>query len=283
MRWKHLLAMLLMLGTPALAQNSPQRIEWNRPFAPFRIIGNVYYVGTKGLSAFLVTGPQGHVLIDGALPESAPLIAANIESLGFKLTDVKVLLINHSHYDHAGGLAELQRLTGATLVATAAEKTDLAAGRTIGRDDIDGFPSATVGRIVGDGDTVRVGPVTLTAILSPGHTKGGISWTTRADGKAVLFATSLTVAGQNLIDDPLYPSAAADFRRTLARLRTVPADVFLNFHPEFFAMEARRTKQQAGDVNAFVDPLETRRQVDRAAHDFTIELARQQAAATAKK
>ncbi len=274
-------AMAVAFAVPAAAQNAEQRIAWNQPFAPFRVIGNVYYVGTKGLSAFLLTGPAGHVLIDGGLPESAPLIADNIRALGFRLADIKYILINHSHFDHAGGLAALQRLTGATLVATAGEKPDLVAGRTIGRPQLAGFPPVKVDRIINDGERLAIGPITLTAVSSPGHTRGGVSWLTVTAGKTVLFATSLTVAGQNLVGDKDYPGAAADFTRTFARLRKVKADVFLNFHPDFFAMEQKRQRQQTGDGNAFVDAGETARQLDSAEADFKLELARQQAAAPA--
>lgn len=270
----------LIAAPPTTGQTADQRIEWNRPHAPFRLIGNVYYVGTQGLSAFLITGPRGHVLIDGGLPESAPLIAANIRRLGFRLRDIKYLLINHSHFDHAGGLAELKRLTGAALVASAGEQGDLLAGRTIGRASLASFPPVTVDRIVHDGDTLALGPIKLTAYLTPGHTRGGVSWLTATDGKRVLFATSLTVAGQRLIGDPDYPDAAQDFTKTFARLRALKADVFLNFHPEFFDLNAKRTAQLKGNANAFVDPDELPRQLDRAERDFRETLAAERSRAT---
>ncbi len=262
---------------PAAAQGAAQRIAWNRPATPFRVIGNVHYVGTDGLSAFLVTGPRGHVLIDGGLPESAPLIAANIRRLGFRLADVKYILINHAHFDHSGGLAELKRLTGAKLVASAEDRRDLEAGRTLNRPELSGFPKVTVDRVIRDGEVLRLGPLTLTAHLTPGHTRGATSWTTVTDGRTVLFATSLTVAGQKLRGDPLYPDAAADFRRTFARLKAMKADVFLNFHPEFFELKRKRAAQIGGRADAFVDPGELARQVVRAEAAFATELARQTA------
>jgi metallo-beta-lactamase class B len=268
MRTLLLIMLALCLPAPALAQDAAQRVAWNRPFAPFRLVGSVYYVGTEGLSAFLVAGPQGHVLIDGGLPESAPLIAANIEKLGFKLHDVKYLLINHTHFDHAGGLAELKRLTGAQLIASAAEKTDLVAGRTVDRPELGGFTPVAVDRVIGDGDTVRLGSIVLTAHLTPGHTLGGVSWTATTGGKRVLFATSLTVAGQKLD-----PSTVADFHLTFKKLRAMRADVFLNFHPEFFNMEGKRKRQLAGNPNAFVDPGELAQQITRAEREFTAALA----------
>ncbi len=137
-------AILLISAVPTAAQDAEQRIEWNRPAEPFRLLDNVYYVGTDGLSAFLVTGPQGHVLIDGGLPESAPRIAANIRRLGFAPSDVRYLLINHAHFDHSGGLAELKRLTGAKLVASAGDRADLETGRTLNRPELAGFPKVSL-------------------------------------------------------------------------------------------------------------------------------------------
>lgn len=273
-----LLLSLALVAGASPAQTPDERIAWNRPAVPFRIVGNVHYVGTEGLSAYLVTGPKGHVLIDGGLPESAPLIAANIRALGFRLRDVKYLLINHTHFDHSGGLAELKRLTGATLVATAGEKADLVAGRTIGRPTLARFPAVAVDRIVRDGDRVVLGPIVLTAIASPGHTRGGVSWMTTTAGKRVLFATSLTVAGQPLVGDRDYPEAAADFASTFAKLRRLRADVFLNFHPDFFDLAGKRRAQLAGRADAFVDPQELKRQVESAEAGFEAELVAQGAA-----
>jgi metallo-beta-lactamase class B len=258
----------LAMATASAAQDAQQRVEWNRPFEPFRIGDNVYYVGTAGLSAFLITDPGGHVLIDGGLPESAPLIAASIRRLGFRVEDVRFLLINHAHADHSGGLAELKRLSGARLLASAADRADLESGRVAGRPQIFAGPPVQVDRIVEDGETLRVGRNRLTANLTPGHTRGCTSWSYRTRDRHYLFACSLTVAGQNLIDDPTYPQAAADFGRSFARLRRMRADVFLTFHPGFFDLEARRARQRAGEEDAFVDPAELGRQLDRAEAAF---------------
>jgi metallo-beta-lactamase class B len=268
-------AAALVAPTNVPAQNAEQRIEWNKPAEPFRIVDNVYYVGTKGLAAYLITGSRGHILIDGGLPESAPLIAANIRQLGFEPADIEYLLINHAHFDHSGGLAELKRLTGAKVVAVAAERPDLEAGRTIGRPELGTFPAVKVDRIVRDRGQLRLGDTVLTAHLTAGHTRGCTSWSGRAGKYTILFACSLTVAGQNLIDDNAYPEAAEDFRRTFDKLAGMKADIFLNFHPEFFDMEGKRTRQKAGASEAFVDPGELPRQVERARQGFLKELERQ--------
>lgn len=266
-------------GFAAQAQNAEQRREWNRPFDPFRVHGSIYYVGTEGLSAFLIADPAGHVLIDGGLPESAPLILANIRKLGFDPRDIRYLLLNHAHADHAGGLAELKRATGAKLVAGAGDARDLAAGETIGRSDVPKFPPVAVDRAVGDGARVTSGAIRLTAVATPGHTRGCTSWMMLSGGKRVLFACSLTVAGQKLSGDPAYPRAAADFRRSFTRLRTLRADIYLTFHPNVFEMHERRARQIAGDADAFVDPGALERQVDRAEQGFEAALAKQRAAA----
>lgn len=255
------------------------RAEWNQPTAPFRILGNVHYVGTAGLAAYLITSPQGHILIDGALEESAGQIAANIEKLGFKLSDVKILLVNHAHADHSGGLAELKRRTGARLLASAGDKPGLEAGHLDYRPDSPDFAAVKVDQLIADGSTISLGGNILTTHLTPGHTKGCTSWTmampSGGDSLNVLFACSLTVAGQPLTPGHGYDNAVADFRSSFAKLRTLQADVFLSFHPGIFDMEAKRAKLAAGNAEAFVDSGELRRRVDAAEAAFDKELARQ--------
>lgn len=262
----------------AAAQDAEQRLEWNRPAEPFRIAGNVHYVGTAGLAAYLITDPKGHVLIDGGLPESAALIAANIRALGFRLEDVRYLLINHAHFDHSGGLAGLKRLTGAKLVASRADRADLESGKVAGRPEIGAAPPVEVDRAIGDGAVLRLGATRLRAHLTPGHTRGCTSWALESKAGNFLFACSLTVAGQDLLGDPAYPNAVADFRATFVRLKRLKADYFLNFHPEFFDMAGKRARMAAGAADPFRDRNETARQAERAERAFEAELARQQAA-----
>lgn len=277
MRYLILGASALAMGLPgaAVAQDSEQRIAWNKPAEPFRIAANVHYVGTAGLAAYLITDAKGHVLIDGGLPESAPLIAANVRALGFRLEDVRYLLINHAHFDHSGGLAELKRVTGAKLVASRADRADLESGKVAGRPELAAAPAVDVDRAVGDGAGLRLGGIRMTAHLTPGHTRGCTSWSLRTGSGTFLFACSLTVAGQNLLSDPAYPDAVADFRRTFPKLQGLKADYFLNFHPEFFGLDAKRARQRGGEADAFRDPAELGRQVERARIAFEAELARQ--------
>ena len=285
MIWRTGVAVLLMaLAVPAAAQSTfaEQRALWNRPMEPFRIIGNVYYVGTFSIGAYLITDSSGHVLIDGGMEESAPVIAANIARLGFRIRDVRHLLINHAHWDHAGGLAELQRLSGAGVVASAADAADLERGSNADRDDTARFAPVAVDRHVGDGDRLRVGADELVAHLTPGHTRGCTSWTFRArEGDRsfdILFTCSLTVAGRRLVGPDPYPEAAEDFEATFARLRAIPADVFLGFHGEQFSLEQKNRRRLAGHALAFVDPAEAGRRIDQAEAAFRAELAAQRAA-----
>lgn len=278
-----LIGAALAAATPAMAQTdwAPVRAEWNQPVAPFRILGNVHYVGTAGISAYLITSPKGHILIDGAMEESAAQIAANIEKLGFKLTDVKILLINHAHFDHSGGLAELKRRTGAKLLASAADKPGLEAGKLDYRPDLPGAAPVRVDGVLADGEQINLGGNMLTVHLTPGHTKGCTSWTMRVpsggDSLTVLFACSLGVADQPLMPGHGYDAAASDFRATFAKLKTMQADVFLGFHPAQFDLAEKRAKLEAGDAEAFVDPGELKRRVDAAEAAFETELAKQKA------
>lgn len=258
-------------------------LAWNQPVEPFTIIGNIHYVGVKGVSAYLITTPEGHILIDGGMAQSAPLILANIARLGFDIHDVRYLLNSHAHFDHAAGLARLQRESGAQVIASAADRGPLEAGRfPYGPSQHIAFPPVRVDRIIADGETVSLGGVTLTAHLTAGHTPGCTSWSmpvTGADGAAhrVFFHCSATVAGQSLVP-PAYPDIVSDFRATFARVRETDADVLLTNHPEFTNLEGRRARQIAGDANAFVDANALHAFNDRLERAFNDELARQTAA-----
>jgi metallo-beta-lactamase class B len=258
--------------------------RWNEPYEPFTVIGNIHYVGTAGVSSFLITTPDGHFLLDGVLPQSVPQIAANVRALGYDIRDVRYLLNSHAHFDHAGGLAGLQRLSGAEMVASAADKPVLEAG-DIGYGPSRGmrFPPVRVDRVIGDGESLTLGGVTLTAHLTPGHTEGCTSWSTEvtgADGArhTAFFHCSATVAGQSLAPES-YPGMVEAFRATFARVRGMRADVFLANHENFFDLDARRARLRAGDANAFVDPEALSAFNAELEAAFEAELARQQAAA----
>jgi metallo-beta-lactamase class B len=263
---------LLSIPLSPSAQTSAQRTEWNVPVEPFTAVGNVRYVGAAGVSAFLITTPAGSILLDGGLPETAPLIVKNIEKLGFKIADVKFLLNSHAHYDHAGGLAELQRLSKATLVASAADATAIQAG---GPD----MPAVKVGRVVKDGDTVELGGTVMTAHLMPGHTKGCTTWTTQVTDSgrsySVFFHCSTSVVAP-LVGNTDYPQIVSDYESTFRKLRSMKADVFLANHGNFFGMQDKLKRVSAGGPNPFVDPGELARFVEQSERSFRSELKAQQ-------
>lgn len=260
-----------------------QGLEWNEHVEPFRIIGNIHYVGAKGVSAYLITTTEGHFLLDGGLAQTAPLILTNIERLGFNIRDVRYLLNSHAHFDHAAGLARLQRASGARMIASEADRAPLEAGRfPYGPSASIAFAPVRVDRVIADGETLTLGGTTLTAHITPGHTPGCTSWSMNvsgADGAThrAFFHCSATVAGQSLAP-PAYPQIVTDFEATFARVREMEADVLLTNHPEFMELEARRARQLAGVEDAFVDANALNALNERLERAFNEELARQQAA-----
>lgn len=219
--------------TPA---QCPHCAEWNAPAEPRHVFGNTYWVGTAGLGSILVTSPQGHALIDGALPESAPQIEAHIRALGFRVEDVKLILNSHAHYDHAGGIAELQRASGAQVAASAASAREISTGHATPDD-----PQATIAlpypaahdlRVIADGETVHVGPLALTAHATPGHTPGGTTWTWQScDGPlchSMVYADSLTAVSA---DGFALAPYAGSFEHSFDVLEHLPCDVLLTPHP----------------------------------------------------
>lgn len=257
--------------------------RWNAPFAPFTIAGNLHYVGTETVSAFLLTTPQGHVLIDGILAQSVPQIIGNIKALGFDIADVKYLLNTHAHIDHAGGLAGLQRASGAQMIASAADRPFLEAGAIDhGPTKGNAFPPVRVDRVIGDGAKVALGGTTLTAHLTPGHSPGCTSWSTTvtaADGasRSVFLHCSATVAGQSLVPEA-YPGMVAAFRGSFAKVKAMQADIFLGNHDNVFGLKDKRNRQLAGDANAFVDAGELQRFNTRMETQFEADLVKQRAA-----
>lgn len=261
---------------------SGSAVDWNAAFEPFTVIGNIHYVGTGGVSAFLITTPEGHFLLDGGPPQSGPAVIAHIEALGFSVRDVKFLLNTHAHIDHAGGLARLQRASGAVMVASEGDRGALEAGRVGYGPSADwAFPPVRVDRAIADGESLTLGGVTLTAHLTLGHTRGCTSWSMDvrgADGAPhrAFFHCSATVAGHSLTP-PAYPGIVENYRATFARVRGIEADVFLPNHNNFFDLEAKRARQIAGDADAFVDAGELQRFNTETEQAFEAELARQQA------
>lgn len=250
-----------------------------QPAEPFRIAGNLHYVGASDASAFLLTGPEGHILIDGGYPGTAPMIAGSIAKLGFDIRDVKVLLNSDPHTDHAGGLAALQRVSGAELWASEASAETIASGgddpdlllplRALFWTGIIGYPAARVDHRFRDGDTIRVGQIAVTARVTGGHTRGCTSYAFPVrDGNRVLnvvSACSLVVLGVGR-----YPEQKADFERTFHVLRSLPADVWVTSHARLWGryrkFVARDTAKNS--VDPFVDPQGYRAYIDRGEAQF---------------
>ena len=267
----------------AWAQANSTSRAWNQPVEPFRIIGNIYYVGASDITSFLIVTPAGDVVLDGGFVETAPQIEKNIQALGFRLGDVKILLNSHAHLDHAGGLAELKRATGARFYASAGDAPVLETG---GHGDPSfrepsTFPAVKPERIVRDGENVNLGGVMLTAHVTAGHTKGCTTWTTTVteNGKSyhVVFVCSTSVLpSYSLVTKPTYPNIAGDYENTFRVLRSLPCDVFLASHGSFFDLAGKREAMQRGaKTNPFIDPAGYQAYLDGSEASFREELRRQ--------
>jgi len=288
-----LVALLTLAGT-AQAQTPKDLlaallVKWNTPTELFRMIGNVYYVGTDGLASYLITSPQGHILVDTVMPEATSQIKANIEKLGFKVADIKYLLNTHAHIDHTGGLAEMKQASGAQLVAGEADKPLLEGGYYPGarKETALNFPPVKVDRTVREGDTVTIADVTLTARETPGHSPGCTSWEFSVkDGDATrsaLIFCSGTVALNRLVTNPTYPGIVTDYKKTFARAQDMKPNVLLAPHPEMYKMAEKRAKLAEGGPNPFVNPGEFNAYAATLEKAFEDALAKQTAAAREKK
>lgn len=264
------------LAAVAGAQDDP---SWTEPFAPFRVAGNLFFVGTRGISSYLLTTPDGHILIDTGLDQTVAQIRANVENLGFAPRDIKIILSSHAHYDHVGGHAEMQRQTGATIMAVGEDAAALSEGRDNSALGGPGWKPVKVGRTLRDGDTVTLGGTTLTAHLTAGHTKGCTTWTTTVTeaGKplrVVLVGGTSVNAGVQLVGNSRHPSIAADYERTFGVLKELQADIFLAQHPNMFEMEQKVARLKAGG-NPFIDPDGYREFVAAAERSYLARLKRE--------
>jgi len=273
------------LATVAVAQVPA---KWSQPTEPFHVIDNVYYVGTEGLSAWLITTPKGLILLDVGLPGNADIVEKNIVKLGYRLSDVKILLNSHAHFDHSGGLAKVKADTGAQLMASEGDREALEKGVYVGSENIHAmdFPAVKVDRVVGDGDKVELGGVTLTAVMTPGHSKGCTGYLLPVKDAGVahtaFFFCSASVAANRLAANsqypgPQYPGIVADYRRTFAKLKTIKADVYLAPHAEFFDLDGKRARIAPGKPNPFIDDGELARAIPPFEKAFDAALAAQEA------
>lgn len=236
-------------------------IKRNAPAEPLRVIANVYHVGAADVTSFLVTTPRGHILIDAGYAETAPQIKANVARLGFKVEDIKILLTTQAHFDHAGGLADIKRASGAQLLASPADAALMAAG---GKGDFSFgdelfYEPIKTDRLIADGEKITLGGVTLRAVFTPGHTKGCTAYTAtvKEGGKSyeVVFFGSTSAPGYKLVGNDKYPNIVADYERTFRVAKGLKPDVFLASHGQFFDLAGKSERARMGAApNPFVDP-----------------------------
>lgn len=273
---------LLALAGPAAAQTLPPNLpskeqlandnnlfvylakkvlKWEEPAEPVRIVGPIYFVGTKGLGAFLFTTSEGHILMNTGVPSSGPMMVDSIRKLGFKPEDIRIMINGHAHIDHAGAFAFMKKLTGAQL---AVMKDDVAAMENGDRDDFKygndlTYEGVKVDRILRDGDTVKLGDVLLTAYHTPGHTRGATTWIANlvVDGKAYVVAFPDGAGfnpGYRLAKDPSYPGITDDYRNTHHALEMIKPDIWLAQHNEYYDLEGKRKRAETEGVKAWIDP-----------------------------
>jgi metallo-beta-lactamase class B len=254
---------LLVVCAAAARGESQGPPAWREPFEPFQLAGPIYYVGTRGLAVYLIKSNEGLILLGGAMPGSEELITASIRKLGFKLQDVRLLLVSHAHFDHVGTMAALKKATGAKLAVMDSDAALLASG---GKTDYlfakrpeFHFEGVTADRLLKDGETVTLGDVRLIAHKTPGHTPGCTTWETtiRLRGRSykVVFADGTSInPGTRFLKNPSYPGIADDYARTFRVLGALRPDIFLSYHGEFFDLEGKRRKMEKEGAAAWIGP-----------------------------
>src|ERR1700730_14078628 len=281
MRPHKLCLCLLFVLVTASAQNTPGqtkqakqgKTDWNAPFPPHKVIANIYYVGSAELASFLITTPQGHILINSDFEATVPVIRASVEKLGFKFTDIKILLGSHAHGDHMEGDALVKELSGARVMAMEPDVPWL-------RKMTPGGKPHPIDQVLKDGEQVTLGDATLVAHLTAGHTPGCTTWTMKVDdgGKSYDLAIVGSVnvnAGTLLVNNPAYPQIADDYVRSFKILKALPVDVFLGAHGSYYGMAAKYAKLQPGGTNPFIDPAGYKAYLDNREAAFQAELDKQ--------
>ena len=253
-------ALCLLFAIPLHAANHP---EWTNPFPPFKIAGNLYYVGSEDLAAYLLTTPQGNILINSNLESSPGQIKQSVEKLGFKFADTKILLISHAHYDHCAGSAQIVKMTGAKYYVMDADVSSVQSGGhndfNYAQDKDTWYPPVHVDRVLHDGETVALGGTALTAHKTAGHTKGTTTWTLDETDAGrtmhvVIVGSPNVNPGYKLVGNTAYPQIAADYRHEFQVLESLPCDIFLGAHGGYFDLKAKYDRWKSGDRAAFVDP-----------------------------
>ena len=267
---------MLLAGVTAGALPASAQSDWHDPFPPHRIADHLYYVGSKGLASYLITTTNGHILINSSFERTVPILRTNIQALGFKFTDIKILLTSHAHSDHASGHALVKQLTGARVEVMEGDAKVIAnggEGQYLYTDD-DKWKPCVVDRVLKDGDVVTLGDARLTARLTPGHTRGCTTWLIRAtDGgqafNVVIIGSPNVNPGYVLVNNRDYPEIAADYEKTFRLLKSLPCDIFLGAHGSYYGMEAKYARLQKNPkANPFIDREGYRAYVDDRAKAF---------------
>jgi metallo-beta-lactamase class B len=277
----------LILALLLASSGSAQSPDWTEPFPAFHIAGNLYYVGSKGLANYLITTPEGNILINSDLESNVPMIKASIEKLGFKFEDTKILLISHAHWDHDAGSAKIKEMTGASYMVMDADVPVVESG---GKADFQYgdnpnylYPPTKVDRVLHDGDEVRLGGAVLVAHLTPGHTKGCTTWTMKVTegGKTynvVIIGSPNANPGYKLIHNKNYPQIAEDYERMWAVLKALPCDIFLGAHGSYFGLEQKYPLVKEGGANPFLDPTGYKQFLAQKEQEFRADLEKQRLA-----
>jgi metallo-beta-lactamase class B len=258
------LALVAVVAVAAVAGAQQWPASWKEAQQPLQIFGNAYYVGARGVSAILITSADGHVLLDGPMQENVAMVVANIKTLGFRIDDVKLILNSHAHFDHAGGIAELQRLSGATVAARAPSVQVLEQGR-VGPNDpqygvLPEMPAVRSVQTIKDGDTLRVGSLALTAHATAGHSPGGTTWTWQScqGGRCLnmIYVDSLSAAsgdGFLFSRSTQYPAVLSDFEASFTTIAALPCDILLTPHPDVSDLWQRLARRDQGEADALID------------------------------
>jgi len=275
-----LVAILLAAPTPAPARSGALSED---PFPPHRIADGLYYVGSKGLASYLVTTRKGHILINPSFDTTVPLIRGNIEKLGFKIGDVKIILNSHAHDDHVGGMALAKELTGADVYVMRGDDQTVATGGSSGQYKYDSrWKPTPVKRVLDDGAKVTLGGITLVARKTAGHTRGCTTWTMKVKdaGKpldVVIVGSPNVNPGYQLVDNKDYPQIAADYEKSFQTWKALPCDIFLGAHGNYYGLEAKYPRLAVGKDNPFVDPAGYKAYIEDRERAFRKTLAEQQA------
>jgi metallo-beta-lactamase class B len=274
----------ILLSLSLFTNTATAQAEWTEPFPAFRIAGNLYYVGNRDLASYLVTTTQGHILINSALEANVPMICSSVESLGFRFTDIKILLISHAHWDHNAGSAMIKALTGAKYMVMDADVQVVESGGKsdfqYGNDPAMRFEPTKVDHVLHDREEVKLGGSVLVAHLTPGHTRGCTTWTMKIkDGansyNVVIVGSPNVNPGYKLVGNSVYPQITADFEKTFRVLKALPCDLFLGAHGSYFDLEGKYARLKQGITTALIDPEGYKSFVAEREQAFLTELAKQ--------